>query len=93
VWPWASGGQRLLDAGCGAGEEARELARLAGPDGEVTAIDLSGDLVAAARRRGEGTGVRYAVGATSPRWTSPTRRSMASGRNACSSTSPIQTGP
>jgi hypothetical protein len=56
------GGQRLLDAGCGAGEEARELARLAGPDGEVTAIDLSSELVAAARQRDEGSGVRYAVG-------------------------------
>lgn len=55
-------GQRLLDAGCGAGEEARELARLVGPDGAVTAIDLSSDLVAAARRRDEGSGVRYAVG-------------------------------
>ena len=55
-------GQRLLDAGCGAGEEARELARLTGPDGEVTAIDLSSDLVTAARRRDEGSGVRYAVG-------------------------------
>jgi len=56
------GGQRLLDAGCGAGEEARELARLVGADGAVTAIDLSTDLVAAARRRDEGSGVRYAVG-------------------------------
>jgi SAM-dependent methyltransferase len=56
------GGQRLLDAGCGAGEEARELARLAGPDGEVTAIDLSSELVPAARQRDEGSGVRYAVG-------------------------------
>jgi ubiquinone/menaquinone biosynthesis C-methylase UbiE len=55
-------GQRLLDAGCGVGEEARELARLAGPDGEVTAIDLSSALVAIARQRDEGSGVRYAVG-------------------------------
>ena len=55
-------GQRLLDAGCGVGEEARDLARLAGPDGEVTAIDLSSDLVALARQRDRGTGVRYAVG-------------------------------
>jgi ubiquinone/menaquinone biosynthesis C-methylase UbiE len=55
-------GQRLLDAGCGVGEEARELARLAGPDGEVRAIDLSGDLVALARQRDAGSGVRYAVG-------------------------------
>ena len=55
-------GQRLLDAGCGVGEEARVLARLAGPDGEVTAIDLSTALVAAAARRDRGSGVHYAVG-------------------------------
>ena len=55
-------GQRLLDAGCGAGEEARELARLVGEDGEVTAIDLSAAFVAAAAERDGGSGVRYAVG-------------------------------
>jgi SAM-dependent methyltransferase len=54
-------GQRLLDAGCGAGEEARELARLAGPDGEVTGVDLSAGFIATAAERGDG-GVRYAVG-------------------------------
>jgi ubiquinone/menaquinone biosynthesis C-methylase UbiE len=62
-----SGGrsQRLLDAGCGLGEEARELARVAGPDGEVTAIDLSANLVAAAQQRDKGRDqgtVRYATG-------------------------------
>jgi ubiquinone/menaquinone biosynthesis C-methylase UbiE len=55
-------GHRLLDAGCGIGEEARELARLTGPEGEVTAIDLSNALVAVAEERDEGRGVRYAVG-------------------------------
>jgi SAM-dependent methyltransferase len=55
-------GQRLLDAGCGVGEEARVLARLAGPDGEVTAIDLSTAIVAAAAQRDRGSGVHYAVG-------------------------------
>jgi ubiquinone/menaquinone biosynthesis C-methylase UbiE len=55
-------GDRLLDAGCGLGEEARELARLAGATGEVTAIDLSRALVAEAQQRDNGAGVRYAVG-------------------------------
>lgn len=55
-------GQRLLDAGCGVGEEARELSRLVGPDGEVTAVDLSAAFIAEAEERDEGSGVRYAVG-------------------------------
>ena len=57
-------GQHVLDAGCGAGEEARALARLASPGGQVTAIDLSSALVAAAAQRDDGSGVRYAVGDT-----------------------------
>jgi ubiquinone/menaquinone biosynthesis C-methylase UbiE len=55
-------GQRLLDAGCGGGEVARELARLVGPEGEVTAVDLSAGLIAAATARDGGSGVRFAVG-------------------------------
>jgi len=55
-------GQRLLDAGCGVGEEARELARLAGPDGEVTATDLSEGLLSVAAQRDEDNGIRYVVG-------------------------------
>ena len=55
-------GQHVLDAGCGAGEEARVLARLASPGGQVTAIDLSSAVVAAAAQRDDGSGVRYAVG-------------------------------
>ncbi len=55
-------GDRLLDVGCGLGEEARELARLAGATGEVTAVDLSKTLIAEARERDNGAGVRYAVG-------------------------------
>jgi ubiquinone/menaquinone biosynthesis C-methylase UbiE len=55
-------GQHLLDAGCGAGEEARVLARLASPGGQVTATDLSSAVVAAAAQRDDGAGVRYVVG-------------------------------
>jgi ubiquinone/menaquinone biosynthesis C-methylase UbiE len=55
-------GHRLLDAGCGAGEEARELYRLVGPDGEVTAIDLSAGFITTAIERDGGSDVRYAVG-------------------------------
>lgn len=55
-------GDRLLDAGCGLGEEARELAKLVGATGEVTAVDLSKALIAEAQERDNGAGVRYAVG-------------------------------
>jgi ubiquinone/menaquinone biosynthesis C-methylase UbiE len=54
-------GQRILDAGCGVGEEARELARLVGPGGQVDAIDLSAGFIATAIERDD-AGVRYAVG-------------------------------
>ncbi|MGY0235600.1 methyltransferase domain-containing protein [Longispora urticae] len=55
-------GQRLLDAGCGAGEVARELRRLVGPDGAVTALDFSKEYVAAAASRHDGDPVDYVVG-------------------------------
>nr|WP_296070944.1 methyltransferase domain-containing protein [uncultured Actinoplanes sp.] len=53
---------RLLDVGAGAGEVARELAGLTGPDGEVIALDSSQAMIDAARARDGGTGVRYVVG-------------------------------
>ncbi|HEY9376552.1 MAG TPA: methyltransferase domain-containing protein, partial [Jiangellaceae bacterium] len=52
-------GLRVLDAGCGMGEVARELAALVGPDGDVTAVDLSRPMIEAARSRDNGTGVAY----------------------------------
>ncbi|MFK3985323.1 methyltransferase domain-containing protein [Micromonospora sp. NPDC050397] len=58
AWP----GQRLLDAGAGAGEVARELARLVGPEGEVVAVDRSEFFVTAATRRHDGSRVEYLVG-------------------------------
>ncbi len=47
-------GQRILDAGCGTGEDARELARLTGPDGYVTGVDLSQTMLDEAERRSQG---------------------------------------
>lgn len=41
---------RVLDVGCGGGETLRAVARLA-PDGFVTGLDYSADMVALARRR------------------------------------------
>lgn len=44
-------GLRVLEAGCGTGTAARELAELVAPAGSVTAIDVSEELIAVARRR------------------------------------------
>lgn len=52
-------GRRLLDAGCGVGEVARELAQ-AGAD--VVALDHSAATVAAAAARDDGGSVRYVSG-------------------------------
>lgn len=50
-------GMRVLDLGCGTGEDSRRLAALVGPDGEVVGIDASEAMIAAARQRAEGTGL------------------------------------
>lgn len=47
-------GQRLLDAGCGVGDDARALARLVNPDGSVVGLDASAVMIAEARQRSEG---------------------------------------
>ena len=51
-----TGGQRVLDVGCGPGALTTELVRLVGPDG-VTAVDPSESFVAAARERHPGVTV------------------------------------
>jgi|1185.fasta_scaffold253488_1 ubiquinone/menaquinone biosynthesis C-methylase UbiE len=45
----------LLDLGCGAGDDARTLARLVGPEGRVVGVDNSEAMVAEARRRQDGS--------------------------------------
>ena len=44
-------GQKVLDVGCGTGEDARAMARLVGPDGRVVAVDGSEKMIAVARQR------------------------------------------
>jgi SAM-dependent methyltransferase len=44
-------GQRLLDIGCGTGPTTVRLAKMIGPDGTITGVDISPSMVDAARRR------------------------------------------
>ena len=46
----ASQGDRLLDLGCGQGDDARELAQIVGPSGGVVGVDKSNVLIDLARR-------------------------------------------
>jgi SAM-dependent methyltransferase len=55
-----SGGQRVLDVGCGPGALTRELVARLGP-GNVVAVDPSESFVAAARERNPGVAVRRAA--------------------------------
>jgi ubiquinone/menaquinone biosynthesis C-methylase UbiE len=55
-------GERLLDAGCGAGEVARQLATRVGSTGSVVAVDQSEHMLAIARSRHDGGPVTYALG-------------------------------
>jgi ubiquinone/menaquinone biosynthesis C-methylase UbiE len=47
-------GKRVLEIGCGAGDDARELSRIVGPRGHVIGVDFSEAMVEAARRRSLG---------------------------------------
>jgi ubiquinone/menaquinone biosynthesis C-methylase UbiE len=47
-------GGRVLEVGCGTGEESRALGELVGPNGRVTAVDVSQAMVDVARRRSDG---------------------------------------
>lgn len=55
-------GQRLLDAGCGGGDVARELAARVQPGGSVLALDSSATTIEAAARRHDGSAVEYVNG-------------------------------
>lgn len=47
-------GQRVLDVGCGTGEDARAMAQRVAPGGRVVAVDGSQNMIATARQRAEG---------------------------------------
>jgi ubiquinone/menaquinone biosynthesis C-methylase UbiE len=56
-----SPGDRILDVGCGTGEDALMLARTVGPEGDVVGVDESEAMVATARDAADGVpGVRFA---------------------------------
>jgi ubiquinone/menaquinone biosynthesis C-methylase UbiE len=55
-------GQRLLDAGSGAGDVSRWLAAEMGPTGGVLAVDSSSATIAVARQRHDGSNVDYRTG-------------------------------
>ncbi|MDB5067971.1 MAG: methyltransferase protein [Chloroflexi bacterium] len=50
-------GATVLDVGCGTGDDARELARLVGPEGRAVGVDASETMIAEARRRAHGSGL------------------------------------
>jgi ubiquinone/menaquinone biosynthesis C-methylase UbiE len=50
-------GQRILDVGCGTGDDVREMARIVGSAGQVIGVDNSQAMLAEARRRAAGTGL------------------------------------
>jgi ubiquinone/menaquinone biosynthesis C-methylase UbiE len=57
-------GSQVLDAGCGTGDDAVELARVVGPSGRVVGVDISETLIAVARGRSVdgGGAVEFEVG-------------------------------
>jgi len=54
----AERGYRLLDVGCGAGDDVQMLAELVGPRGLVVGIDPSASMIDEARRRCDGRGLQ-----------------------------------
>jgi ubiquinone/menaquinone biosynthesis C-methylase UbiE len=50
-------GRKILDVGCGTGDDCRDMARLVGPAGRVVGLDNSQAMVAEAERRAAGGGL------------------------------------
>jgi ubiquinone/menaquinone biosynthesis C-methylase UbiE len=54
-------GEHVLDVGCGAGATTVEAARLVGPAGRVVGLDISPEMIDAARRRSEAVNIEWLV--------------------------------
>src|SRR5262245_20458895 len=50
-------GHRILDVGCGTGEDVMALAHLVGSEGLVTGVDMSETMIAEAKKRSAGSGL------------------------------------
>jgi len=50
-------GERVLDVGCGCGASTLDLARAVGPSGRVTALDISGPMLAEGEARAKAAGI------------------------------------
>lgn len=50
-------GARVLDLGCGLGDDTFQIAERVGPSGHVTGVDVSAIMIDEARRRAEGRGL------------------------------------
>jgi SAM-dependent methyltransferase len=50
-------GRRILEVGCGTGDDARAMAAMVRPGGEVVAVDGSEAMIAEAQQRAEGSGL------------------------------------
>src|SRR4051812_29086100 len=50
-------GRRILDVGCGTGDDAREMAKHVGSSGRVVGVDNSQAMITLAQKRAEGTGL------------------------------------
>jgi ubiquinone/menaquinone biosynthesis C-methylase UbiE len=60
----AGAGQRILEVGCGAGDDARRIAEMISPGGSLVAVDKSEVLISEARRRslGKNDSIDFVVG-------------------------------
>ena len=56
------GAKRILDAGCGAGQLTRHLARYADPDASITACDFSVEMLLRARQRLKSSTIQFVLG-------------------------------